>query len=491
MLGVVSVTKDDLLFCSALELRERIRTRQLSSVEITEAVLDRINQTQPTLNAFITVDRAGAMKAAQAADETVQRGGVLGALHGVPLSIKDIINTAGLRTTWGSRLMADNVPDVDAVAVARLRRAGAIIVGKTTTSEFAHKLLTDAPLFGITRNPWNIALTPGGSSGGSAVAVASGMAPLSLATDAGASTRLPAALTGIVGLKPTLGVIAHSQVPDAFNNFIHLGLMARTVSDVALMLDAVSGAHRADPYSLGREATSTLAELRNPAEAIGRLKVAWRPLAGNTLLDAEVRQCCEAALAAFRELGCVVEQQDDPIANAEPAWRVLQQSNWAARFHARLKDVGDQLDPSFVEGIRAGGAYSGQDLLQATYKRTQHYRAVQDWFEQYDLVLTPTCSRPSLAADAKALDPIRINGEDAGDMRQSWVPYLNLFDLTGHPAISIPCGFTKDGLPVGLQIVGRWHDEAQVLKAAAAFEAVHPWIDRVPPAAAAAIPAKR
>ena len=485
------MAKDDLLFRSALELRERIRARQLSSAEVTEAVLERIDCTQPTLNAFITVDREGAMKTAHAADEAVKRGDATGALHGVPISIKDIINTAGLRTTWGSRLMADNVPDADAVAVARLRRAGAIIVGKTATSEFAHKLLTDAPLFGTTRNPWNVALTPGGSSGGSAVAVASGMAPLSLSTDAGASTRLPAALTGIVGLKPTLGVIPHNQVPDAFNNFIHLGLMARTVADVALMLDAISGAHRADPYSLGRKPTNTLPALLHPAEAICRLKIAWRPLAGNTLLDAEVRQCCEAALVAFRDLGCEVEQQDDPIANAEPAWRVLQQSNWAARFFARLKDVADQLDPSFVEGIRAGGEYSGQELLQATYKRTQHYRAVQDWFEQYDLVLTPTCSRPPLAAGAQALDPITINGEDAGDMRQSWVPYLNLFDLTGHPAVSIPCGFTRDGLPVGLQIVGRWHDEAGVLKLAAAFEAVRPWVDRVPPIATTAAPAKR
>jgi len=156
------VARDDLLFRSALELRERIRVREVSSVEITEAVLERIEQTQPTLNAFITIDRDGAVKAARAADDAVKRGDVLGALHGVPISIKDIINTAGLRTTWGSRLMVDNVPDADAVAVDRLRRAGAVIVGKTTTSEFAHKLLTDAPLFGITRNPWNLALTPGG-----------------------------------------------------------------------------------------------------------------------------------------------------------------------------------------------------------------------------------------------------------------------------------------------------------------------------------------
>ena len=484
------MARDDLLFRSALELRERIRVREVSSVEITEAVLERIEQTQPTLNAFITIDRDGAVKAARAADDAVKRGDVLGALHGVPISIKDIINTAGLRTTWGSRLMVDNVPDADAVAVDRLRRAGAVIVGKTTTSEFAHKLLTDAPLFGITRNPWNLALTPGGSSGGSAVAVATGMAPLSLATDAGASTRLPAALTGIVGLKPTLGVVPHNQVPDGFNNFIHLGLMARTVADVALMLDVVSGVHRADPYSLGHGPTNTLAELQDRAKEIGHLKIAWRPLIGNTMLDTEVRRCCEAALTAFRDIGCTVEQCDGPTANAGAAWSVLQQSNWAARFHARLKDVADQLDPSFVEGIRVGGTYTGQDLLQATYTRTQHYRAVQDWFEQYDLVLTPTCSRPPLAVEARALDPITINGEDAGDMRASWVPYLNLFDLTGHPAISIPCGFTSAGLPVGLQIVGRWHEDALVLKVAAAFEAARPWTNHVPSSLAAAALAK-
>jgi aspartyl-tRNA(Asn)/glutamyl-tRNA(Gln) amidotransferase subunit A len=411
----------------------------------------------------------------------VARGDDLGPLHGVPVSIKDIINTAGLRTTWGSRLMADNVPETDAVAVARLKKAGAIIVGKTTTSEFAHKLLTDAPLFGITRNPWDVSLTPGGSSGGSAVAVAAGIGPLSLATDAGASTRLPAALTGIVGLKPTLGVIPHNQVPDGFNNFIHLGVMARTVADTALMLDVISGEHSADPHSLGRPHLDTLSALTSGAKTISRLKIAWRPLIGNTLLDDEIRRACEVALDVFRGLGCVVDVRDDPVENAEPAWRILQQSNWAARFFARLDEIEGQLDPSFVDGIRAGGGYSGQRLLQATYKRTQHFRTVQGWFADYDLVLTPTCSRPPLPVTARALDPISINGTDAGDMRQSWVSYLNLFDLTGHPAISIPCGFTGAGLPVGLQIVGRWHQDAIVLQAAAAFEAVCPWAHRVPP----------
>jgi aspartyl-tRNA(Asn)/glutamyl-tRNA(Gln) amidotransferase subunit A len=473
---------ETLAYLSAIELAKRIRSHQLSAVELTETLLARIEASQPALNAFITVCRDGALAAAREADATLAIGKDLGPLHGVPISVKDIINTAGIRTTWGSRTMADNVPNADAIAVHRLKQAGAIIIGKTTTSEFAHKLMTDAPLFGTTRNPWDLRYTPGGSSGGSAVAVAAGLGPLSLATDAGASTRLPAACTGIVGMKPTLGLIPHSQVPDGFNNFIHLGLMARTVADTALMLDILSGTDSSDPHSLGVASTQTLAAIADMTpKSLSGLRVAWRPFIGNTMLDDEVRHACEEAVEAFRAFGCHVDVIDAPVENAEPAWRVLQQSNWAARFYDRIEELAPLLDPSFVDGIRAGGAYSGLQITRATYKRTEHFRTVQGWFSSYDLVLTPTMSRPPLAADHAALEPITIGGLNAGDMRQSWVPYLNLFDLTGHPAISVPCGWTNEGLPVGLQIVGPWYGDASVLRAAAAFERAHPWIHRIPP----------
>jgi aspartyl-tRNA(Asn)/glutamyl-tRNA(Gln) amidotransferase subunit A len=357
--------------------------------------------------------------------------------------------------------------------------AGAIIVGKNTTSEFAHKLMTDSPMFGVTRNPWALDRTPGGSSGGSAVAVAAGLGPLSLATDAGASTRLPAACTGIVGLKPTLGVIPHSQVPDGFNNFIHIGVMARTVRDTALMLDSLAGEHPSDPHSLGVAAPHTLAAL-DDGRSLSGARIAFRPLLGNPQLDREVRHACEAALDDFRAAGCTVDIVDAPTENAEPAWRILQQSNWAARFHAKLFEVEDKIDPSFAEGIRAGGSYSGQQLLQATYKRTQHFRTVQGWFADYDFILTPTASRPPLPVTHRALDPITVNGVDVGDMRASWISYLSLFDLTGHPAVSVPCGWTADGLPIGIQIVGPWYADAQVLKAAALLEQARPWADRHP-----------
>lgn len=449
-----------------------MREGEVSAAQVLEDCLSRIDRLQPRLNAFVTVCADQARVQAAAIDRARAAGEKLGALAGVPVSVKDILNTSGVRTTWGSRLMESNVPAEDAVAVRRLKQAGALIVGKTTTPEFAYKLLTDSPLSGVTRNPWDATLTPGGSSGGSAVAVAAGMGPLSLATDAGASTRLPAACCGILGLKPTLGCVPHSQVPDGFNNFIHLGLMARTVEDCELMLTALAGPHPSDPYSL---VTSRKEKARSHP------RVEWRPLLGNTLLDDEVREKCQAALAAT---GFEVKTVDEPFENAEPVWRVLQQSNWAARYFARLAEVESKIEPGFAEGIRAGGAYSGQQLLAATVKRTDFFRKVQAWFERCDLVATPTFSRPALSAAHRVEQPIRVNGQPAGDTRVAWAPYLNVFNLTGHPALSVPAGFTREGLPVGLQLVARWHAEADLFAAARVIEKAVRWDQRLPPEAA-------
>lgn len=472
------MTDADLAFLSATDLAARIRAGDVSPGEAVDNALDRVEASQPTLNAFITPCAEQARAAASEAETMLAGGAEIGPLHGVPVSVKDIINTAGVATTFGSLLMKDNVPAADAVAVQRLKAAGAVIIGKTTTPEQAHKLLTDAKLFGVTRNPWNLDLTAGGSSGGSACAVAAGLGPLSLATDAGASTRLPAACVGVVGLKPTLGVAPHNQVPEAFANFIHLGVFARTVADAALMMGVLSGEHRSDPYSMGRPA----ARLEDGAKLDG-VRMAWRPLLGNSLLAGDVRAACEAALGVFEELGARIVSVEDELDNAEPTWRILQQSNWAVRFAKDVEDNEAAMDPSLVEGVRAGLAYTGRDLQRAMYRRTRFYRDVQAWFDDCDLVVTPTIARTPLGADHGALEPISIDGADAGDMRQSWCPYLNLFNLTGNPAISIPCGWTEEGLPVGLQIVGRWHHDAAVLGAARAFEAARPWADRRPPEA--------
>jgi aspartyl-tRNA(Asn)/glutamyl-tRNA(Gln) amidotransferase subunit A len=460
------MARESSAFPTAVDIARRVKSGEVSAAAVVDACLAQIEKLQPRLNAFVTVCADEARAQAAEIDRARSAGKPLGPLAGVPVSVKDILNTKGVRTAWGSRLMERNVPGEDAAAVRRLKDAGAILIGKTTTPEFAYKLLTDSPISGVTRNPWDPELTPGGSSGGSAVAVAAGMGPLSLATDAGASTRLPAACCGILGLKPTLGRVPHNQVPDAFNNFVHLGVMARTVDDCELMLEAIAGPHASDPWSLIRG-----------QDRISQLRVEWRPLLGNTLLDDEVRGLCEQALAA---MDAQVRTVDEPFENAEAPWRVLQQSNWAARWFSKLAEVEPKIEPGFAAGIRAGGAYSGQQLLAATVKRTELFRKVQGWFERCDIVATPTMSRPPMSATHQVDEPITINGQPAGDMRVAWAPYLNVFNLTGHPALSVPAGFTRAGLPVGLQLVGRWHAEHDLFAAARRLERARPWADKQP-----------
>ncbi len=467
-------------FVEAGALAQAIAARRTTAVEAVERCLARIAAAQETLNAYATVAGDAARAAAEAVDRRIAAGETLGPLAGVPVSVKDIVNTAGIRTMWGSRTMATNVPDADAVAVQRLRAAGAIVIGKTTTPEFAYKLLTDSPVTGVTRNPWSLDHTPGGSSGGSAAAVAAGLGPIALATDAGASTRLPAACCGVVGLKPTLGIIPHNQVPDAFNNFIHLGIIARSVADTALALDVMAGPHGSDPHSIAVPLPAARAALDQPLDLRGK-RIAWRRRLGNVHLDREVEARCRETLGALEAQGAEVVAVDEPFENVEPTWRVLQQSNWAARFFAKLDEVKDQLEPGFVEGIRAGGAYTGPQLLGAIYKRTAIFRAVQGWFAGFDCVATPTFAAPPLTIDHRVEQPIVIDGQDAGDLRVAWAPYLNVFNLTGHPAVSVPAGFTAAGLPVGLQLVAPWYADARLLALARVIEQVRPWADRIPP----------
>src|SRR6266403_1612748 len=291
---------DDLAFTSAAELAALIAQRVVSPVEIVDIVLDRIEKTQPTLNAFITVCGEEARAAANEAEAAVMRGEALGPLHGVPFAVKDLVNTAGVRTTFGSVALAENIPAADSPAVARLKAAGAILVGKTTTPEFGHKCFTEAPLFGRTANPWDLSRTPGGSSGGAAAAVASGLAPIGIGTDGGGSSRIPAACCGVVGFKQTLGLVPHDLTPDGFGNQSHITPMTRTVMDAALMLQAMAGPDPCDPHSLGLAVPDFVAAARPEGDLKG-VRIAWRPLVGNTMLSGEVRAACERALGAFAE----------------------------------------------------------------------------------------------------------------------------------------------------------------------------------------------
>src|SRR5438105_14139658 len=289
---------EDIAYTSAAELAALIAQRVVSPVELVDVVLDRIEKTQPTLNAFITMCADEARAAAKEAEAAVMRGDKLAPLHGVPFAVKDLVNTAGLRTTFGSWAFADNVPRADSPSVARLKSAGAVLGGKATTPEFGHKCFTEAPLFGRTANPWDLARTCGGSSGGAAAAVAAGLGPIGIGTDGGGSSRIPAACCGVVGFKQTLGLVPHDLTPAGFGNQSHITPLSRTVMDSALMLQAMAGPDRCDPHSLGLAVPDFVAAARPEGDLKG-VRIAWRPLLGNSVLAAEVRAACEAALAAL------------------------------------------------------------------------------------------------------------------------------------------------------------------------------------------------
>ena len=465
---------DDLAYASAAELAALIARRAVAPVEVVEGVLARIEETQPSLNAFITVAAEEALTAAREAEAAIMRGAALGTLHGVPFAVKDLVNTAGVRTTFGSVALADNVPATDSPAVARLKRAGAILIGKTTTPEFGHKCFTEAPLFGRTANPWNSGRTCGGSSGGGAAAVAAGLGPIGIGTDGGGSSRIPAACCGIVGFKQTLGLVPHDLTPDGFGNQSHITPLARTVKDAALMLEAMAGPDPVDPHSLGLPAPDFISAARAEGDLKG-LRIAWRPLLGNNILAREVRAACEAALAVFAELGAVVEPVADDFASTEPVWLVLTQSFWNARFRRYVPEFGARMSETLLRQMDNGAGLSAIALQQAMFERTRIFREVEAWFEDCDIVATPTLSCTALAIEHDFFEPIEIDGRVADTVRKAWYPYTLPFNLSGNPAVTLPCGRGEGGLPIGLQLVGPHLGDARLLRAAALYEMARPW----------------
>ncbi|MGE5271896.1 MAG: amidase [Thiohalocapsa sp.] len=470
---------DDLAYTPAAELATLVVRRRVSPVEIVDDLLQRITASRASLNAFITICADEARAAARLAEQAVMRGEALGALHGVPFAVKDLVNTAGVRTTFGSVALADNVPAADSVAVARLKAAGAILVGKTTTPEFGHKCFTEAPLFGRTANPWDLSRTPGGSSGGAAAAVAAGLGPIGIGTDGGGSSRIPAACCGVVGFKETLGLVPHDLTPDGFGNQSHITPMTRTVMDTALMLQAMTGPDPCDPHSLGLAVPDFVAAAR-PDGALQGVRIAWRPLLGNTLLAADVRAACESALAAFAELGAVVTPIDDDFASTEPIWLILTQSFWNARFRQYVPRFGTRMSETLLRQMETGAGHSAVALQQAMFERTRFFREIQGWFAACDIVATPTLSRTALAIDHDFFAPIEIDGVVADTVRKAWYPYTLPFNLSGNPAVTVPCGWGADGLPIGLQLIGPHLGDARLLRAAALLETARPWANRRP-----------
>jgi aspartyl-tRNA(Asn)/glutamyl-tRNA(Gln) amidotransferase subunit A len=464
----------ELCYLPATELAVAIRSKRVSPVEVIDAALARIERLNPRLNAYCTVTAAAARAAAKEAEAAVMRGETLGPLHGIPVSIKDLVLTKGVRTTHGSKLYEQFIPEDDAPVVERLKAAGAIILGKTNTPEFGHKAITDNLVFGPSRNPWSLEHTPGGSSGGAAAAVAAGLGPLAVGTDAGGSIRIPSSCCGIFGLKPTLGLVAMAPTFGGLETLSHTGPMTRTVRDAALMLNAIVGADPRDQSSLPGVRVDYLAGLE---EGIQGLQVAWSPDWGYAAVDPQVRQLTQAAAQRFADLGCHVEEAHPGFADPADTYQILSTASRAARIADRWPAERDRLDPSLVVQVEAGMRWSAVEFVRAANVRRTLNEAFVRFFGRYDLLLTPTVAAPPPPVG------VEFHQEIAGRKvtRLGWLAFTFPLNLVGYPAATVPCGWTREGLPVGLQIAAPRLADALVLRAAAAFEALAPWAHKRPP----------
>jgi len=463
------MSSEEICWMTALDLAKAIREKKLSPVEVVEVLLERIQAVNRKINAYVTLTADSAIALARRAEEAVTKGEELGPLHGVPVSIKDLIFTQGVRTTCGSRLLENFVPEEDAVCVARLEEAGAIMLGKTNTPEFGWKPMTDNELFGITRNPWNLKKTSGGSSGGAAAAVAAGLGPLAAGSDGGGSIRIPSSCCGVFGMKPQFGRVPRYPIFPGLAILAHEGPITRTVGDAALMLDVIAGPHWGDGYSIPAPEVSFSKALSDGVEG---LMIAWSADLSYAMVDPEVAAICEQAAKRFSELGAEVEEAHPGFDNLETHLVTLFGADILTSL-LRLGPVGeikDKLDPLMAAMLPVISELKATDYARAMFAMQELKVKAGAFFQTYDLLLTPTVAGPPLSVELE---------EPLGFL--SWMPFTYPFNLTGQPAASVPAGWTEDGLPVGLQIVGRAYDEATVFRAAAALEKVQPWAHRKPP----------
>ncbi len=465
---------NDLCWLSGTELAALIRRKKVSPVEVVDAILTRIEKINPKINAYVTLDAEAARRNAKAAERALGRKGArLGPLHGVPFSVKDLVITKGVRTTFGTPLYRDNVPTEDAPMVERLKAAGGIMLGKTNTPTFGWLGVTHNLLFGATRNPWALDRSPGGSSGGASAAAAAGLGPLHIGTDGGGSIRIPASFAGIFGFKASWGRIPAYPASGTWN-LSHIGPMTRTVADAALMLAVSSGPDERDPYSLPAQRIEWSKMLRG---SIKGLRVGYTDnLSGDDPVDPEVRTICAQAAKAFRELGCRVEDVKPGWPSPKSTWEQMFCGGLAIRLAPSL-DRRSEIDPGLLPLVETFLRQPPTQYVQAWFDRLAWWQHPRALFDQYDLLLTPTVACPPLPIGVDTVTeiagrPVSFYG---------WIPFTYPFNLTGQPAASVPAGFTKSGLPVGLQIVGRRLDDATVLRASAAFERARPWADRRAP----------
>lgn len=475
------MSSNELAFTPATTLASLIRRRKLSPVEHVDAVLASIDRLQPELNCFATVTAEQARAQAKAAEQAVMSGEALGPLHGVAIGIKDLFPTKGVRTTYGTVAFEHNIADRDDVLVTRLREAGTIMVGKTTTPEFGIKGTTEGPIFGVTRNPWDLSRTPGGSSGGAGSSVAAGLVPLGLGSDGAGSTRGPAACCGLVGLKPTTGVLPWQEGRETFGNPVAAGPLTRTVADTTAMMSVMAGADPMDPWSesalpFGMVSAGLL------ARDLSGVRIGYLARTAATVVAADVARNTEAMLGSLADLGAEVEEVSEEVDWMSDDQRVLYLCSIANYLGHVVDKHGERTDKVLRGFVTAGKKYDIAAYLRAVAAKTRLFRAVQRLFDSYDFLVSPTLTRTAVAADFDGVTGrIEIEGKEIGPAQPHWTGFMYPFNLTGHPALSIPSGWGEDGLPTGFQIVGPRHGDSDVLRIGALLEEARPWAHRQPP----------
>ncbi|MBV8361621.1 MAG: amidase [Deltaproteobacteria bacterium] len=460
----------DLHWSPAYQLAAMMRHRELKPSELMEATLTRIHALNPRINAFCALRAEQALMEARALDEMIARGDEVGPLVGLPLGVKDLEDVTGMATTFGSVPFKHNIAQADSIQVARLKAAGAIVVGKTNTPEFGHTAFTKNLLYGVTRNPWNPERTAGGSSGGSSAAISAGMVPLATASDWGGSIRIPACYTGAFGIKPTQGLIPAGPRlgMTQWVDFAMNGPITRTVRDAAIYLDAVTGYHPSDPASLPRPAISFTDILERLPTT---LRIAFHPDFGRPI-QSDVRRTVEAAAMAFEQMGHQLTLLSEPVLETFYAWRLIGSAQTLAILNAHIEGHREEFGRSFLKNVESAAQITWNDYGAAYRIRTQFNEWLRHIFEQFDLLFTPTL--PSEAFAAGGPPPNEINGCKLNDPMEALV-FTYPFNFSGHPAASVRAGFTDNGLPCGMQIIAERHRDDLVLQAAYAFEQAHPW----------------
>ena len=474
------MTSTDLFFTPATELDRLIRMRAISPIELTRSLLERIERLNPKLNAFLMVTADLALAQAKAAEGRAMHGARLGPMDGIPYSIKDLEQTAGVRTTFGSKWFEKNIPTEDGVVAARLKKTGGVLLGKTNTPNFGHKDSCDNLLGPPCRNPWKLDRTSGASSGGAGSAIAAGLGPVAHGSDGAGSIRIPSSLCGIFGFKPSFGRIPYAPSADYWAARAHNGTMTRTVRDGALLLEAIAGPDPRDPLTIDGPPQGYIAGCDGNLQG---LRVVWSADLGYAPVDPEVRTLCEAAARRFDGFDCSLELRNPAWPDPGAFHKIIYEVSVAARQIDRFRERPEWIEPSLRQMIENAEKVPVMEHAKALLARSVFYDQVRRFFETCDLLLTPQMPVAAWAADpgpSGQQGPTEIAGRSTPTMFDR-LPFTFPFNLTGQPAATVPCGFTSEGLPVGLQIVGRWHDDATVLRAAACFEAVQPWTQIRPP----------